>query len=220
MATLCTLGLMSKNKYIIIGLDGVLVDTNNILLNSFNEYSKNKFPDFKINSNNSENDNILQLIEREDIFKSKYIEKSDYKQIEIENSKKHIKAINKILIQKLPEIFQTVNSDSVLNISNQFKIAITSNLDARPTFEIIKRLGISDRVSIVFSRNDIADLPPAIEIYENIFNFFECNANEVIIFEKNTNFLEAAGKIKSTIIPIKNTNDFQNKIKTMFQNQV
>lgn len=222
MATLCTLGLMSKNKYIVIGLDGVLVDTNNILLNSFNEYAKNKFPNFKINLNNSENDNILQLIERADVFKAKSIEKSAYKQMEIESSRlrKHIKAINKILIQKLSEEFEMVSAQSLLNIDNLFKIAITSNLDAEPTFEIIKRLGISDRVSIIFSRNDIDNLPPATEMYENIFNFFECDANEVMIFERNANFIKAAKKTESNIILIKNTNDFENKIKTMFQNQV
>jgi beta-phosphoglucomutase-like phosphatase (HAD superfamily) len=185
----------------VFSLDGVFVDTQNILLKTFTSYAKKKFPNKSFDPNNCKDYNLIQLFEEikfEEFFQIKYpkleMQKSLERESENEELRKHIRKINNEICENLtPLKIYSENIEQLKKLKDEgAKLSLYSQLDASVTLAVLKELRISSFFDIIFSRNDILELPPKDDVLKNISLFFGCALSELKIISKNELIIEMA----------------------------
>jgi beta-phosphoglucomutase-like phosphatase (HAD superfamily) len=197
--------MSNKDKFIVFGLEGIFIDTHNILLKTFKDYMGKKFPIKKIEVDHCPGHSLIQLFEEikfEEFFLKKYpklqMQKSLNRESENVELRRHIRNIN----YKICEEIQTfkVNLDNIAKLkllkAEGKRLALYSSLDAIVTFTIVKHLKISDCFEIILTRNDVEKLPPDPECINHLSLFFGCKVNDISIISSNVLLSEMASLLE------------------------
>ena len=206
MEILCTLGLMSsKDNILVFGLEGIFIDTQNILLQTFKDYMGKKFPLKKIEVDHCSGHSLIQLFEEikfEEFFLKKYpklqMQKSLNRESENVELRRHIRTINYKICEEVQSFKTNCENIEKLKLLKEEgkRLAMYSSLDAIVTFTIIKQLKISDYFEIILSRNDIEKLPPDPECINHLSMFFGCKVDDISIISSNCLLQEMASVLK------------------------
>ncbi|MFT6632636.1 MAG: beta-phosphoglucomutase-like phosphatase (HAD superfamily) [Bacteriovoracaceae bacterium] len=193
--------MSNKDKFIVFGLEGIFIDTQNILLKTFKDYMEKKFPINKIEVEHCAGHSLIQLFEEikfEEFFLKKYpklqMQKSLNRESENVELRRHIRNINYKICEELQTFKVNFDNISKLKIlkSEGKRLALYSSLDAIVTFTIVKHLKISDYFEIILTRNDVEKLPPDPECINHLSLFFGCKVNDISIISSNPLLSEMA----------------------------
>ena len=191
-------------KLIVFDLDGVLIDSVNIHINSFNESVKIIAGEEFIPTN-EENEKYYNGLKTSD--KLNLLTK--YKNLPIKYHKEIWDKKQSITINELLKINKNVIHCNMLNdLKNlDFKIACCSNSIKRSVLIILSNLGILPYFDLILSNEDVTNAKPHPEIYWKAMSHFNVLPEQTLILEDSPNGLVSAQKSGSNIFVVNDVSD-------------
>lgn len=179
---------MKKYRYAFFDFDGVIVDSEPIRMNSYEELINKKFNvNVKFSKKKmigqSEESNIHNILTKNSLD-------SNQKVID-----EIILARSEILLDKARSGFQVIeNTRNIIEQlkNNNIEMAVVSNSRIDYIRTALKGIHLDTDSFQFVAGNDVSIAKPNPECYKKALNIFDCSSNEVLAFEDSHNGLKAA----------------------------
>lgn len=188
---------MSKIKFIVFDLDGVLVEANKLHYEALNEALGEDYAiswDEHLTTYNGlkTNQKLEMLSEEKDLPTNSYKAVWQLKQ--------------KLTHQKLKELKPNQTLQLVMDalVDDGYKIAVCSNSIRKTCLTVLSKLGLMEYLDLVISNEDVKNAKPHPEMYWKAMSIMSCLPEETLIIEDSLYGVLAATRSNAHVLKVGN----------------
>lgn len=201
-------------KLVIFDVDGTLVDSESV-------YVKAAIKTCKLYGYNIPYSAILDTLGRNRVGSRKVIEDSQDASFNFDEYLSHLRQTRADMLEKEPYQLKK----GALNILNYckdkgIKMAIATSTYKEKQYKVLNDLKIIDYFDYMVFGDEIEKSKPEPDIYLNVYNHFNFDKKEILIFEDSANGILAASNAGINVVYIKDIVDVKEEIASLASKQV
>lgn len=199
-------------KLVIFDVDGTLVDSESV-------YVKAALKNIEVNHYNIPMSAIMGIIGQNRVAGRKLIEST---QDDSFNYDKYIKDFEKIRNQILENEPYKLKKGNILNYckKHNIKMAIATSTARDKQSKVLTELGIIDYFDYMVFGDEINNSKPAPDIYLKVYEHYNIDKDEMIIYEDSKNGILSAHNAGIRVVYIKDIVDVEEEVTSLCYKQV
>lgn len=205
---------MSMIKLVIFDVDGTLVDSESI-------YVKAALKNLEVNHYNIPMSAIMGIIGQNKVAGQKLIESTQDDSFDYDKYIKNYEKIRSEILEKEPLKLKK----GALNILNyckkhDIKMAIATSTAKDKQTKVLTELGIIDYFDYMVFGDEIKNSKPAPDIYLKVYEHYNIDKDEMIIYEDSKNGILSAHNAGIKVVYIKDIVDVEEEVTSLCFKQV
>lgn len=205
---------MSMIKLVIFDVDGTLVDSETV-------YVKAALKNLEVNHYNIPMSAIMGIIGQNRVAGQKLIESTQDDSFDYDRYLEDFRKIRDELLEKEPYKLKK----GALNILNyckehNIKMAIATSTYREKQVKVLTNLGIIDYFDYMVFGDEIKNSKPDPEIYLKVFEHYNIDKDEMIIYEDSKNGILSAHNAGIRVVYIKDIVDVEEEVTSLCYKQV
>ena len=205
---------MSMIKLVIFDVDGTLVDSESI-------YVKAALKNLEVNHYNIPMSAIMGIIGQNKVAGQKLIESTQDDSFNYDKYLQDFRKIREELLKKEPYKLKK-GALNILNYckENNIKMAIATSTARDKQTKVLTELGIIDYFDYMVFGDEIKNSKPAPDIYLKVFEHYNYDKDEMIIYEDSKNGILSAHNAGIRVVYIKDIVDVEEEVTSLCYKQV
>lgn len=201
-------------KLVIFDVDGTLVDSESI-------YVKAALKNLEVNHYNIPMSAIMGIIGQNKVAGQKLIESTQDDSFNYDKYLQDFRKIREELLKKEPYKLKK-GALNILNYckENNIKMAIATSTARDKQTKVLTELGIIDYFDYMVFGDEIKNSKPAPDIYLKVFEHYNYDKDEMIIYEDSKNGILSAHNAGIRVVYIKDIVDVEEEVTSLCYKQV
>lgn len=205
---------MSMIKLVIFDVDGTLVDSESI-------YVKAAIKNLEVNHYNIPMSAIMGIIGQNRVAGQRLIESTQDDSFDYDKYLEDFRKIRDELLEKEPYKLKK-GALNILNYckENNIKMAIATSTYRDKQVKVLTNLGIIDYFDYMVFGDEIKNSKPAPDIYLKVYEHYNIDKDEMIIYEDSKNGILSAHNAGIRVVYIKDIVDVKEEVTSLCYKQV